>query len=147
MAGTAKDDGRSDGKVPLWEDVKMMYLASLGLHPAQSSISSDHVCVAISAMFFVLIESGLWIWKAAVATPSAYLAADNSDEEYDNFDNTHSKASPSTISLVDDNSKLIETQARVLVALLLLSPLLGGECDNVILPSYEVWMGAAVREA
>ncbi|SPC62236.1 uncharacterized protein UHOD_08746 [Ustilago sp. UG-2017b] len=166
MAGTAKDDGRSDGKVPLWEDVKMMYLA-LGVvsvilrfwvtiaclkemdgdggllqqgwrtatllfpttffrHPAQSSISSDHVCVAISAMFFVLIESGLWIWKAAVATPSAYLAADNSDEEYDNFDNTHSKASPSTISLVDDNSKLIETQARVLVALLLLSPLLGG---------------------
>ncbi|SOV05933.1 uncharacterized protein UDID_08746 [Ustilago sp. UG-2017a] len=158
--------GRSDGKVPLWEDVKMMYLA-LGVvsvilrfwvtiaclkemdgdggllqrgwrtatllfpttffrHPAQSSISSDHVCVAISAMFFVLIESGLWIWKAAVATPSAYLAADNSDEEYDNFDNTHSKASPSTISLVDDNSKLIDTQARVLVALLLLSPLLGG---------------------
>ncbi|SAM86292.1 uncharacterized protein UBRO_08746 [Ustilago bromivora] len=157
---------RSDGKVPLWEDVKMMYLA-LGVvsvilrfwvtiaclkemdgdggllqrgwrtatllfpttffrHPAQSSISSDHVCVAISAMFFVLIESGLWIWKAAVATPSAYLAADNSDEEYDNFDNTHSKASPSTISLVDDNSKLIETQARVVVALLLLSPLLGG---------------------
>lgn len=158
--------GRSDGKVPLWEDVKMMYFA-LGVvsvilrfwvtiaclkemdgdggllqrgwrtatllfpttffrHPAQSSISSDHVCVAISAMFFVLIESGLWICKAAVATPSAYLAADNSDEEYDNFDNTHSKVSPSTISLVDENSKLIETQARVVVALLLLSPLLGG---------------------
>ncbi|KAJ1595569.1 hypothetical protein NDA11_002345 [Ustilago hordei] len=158
--------GRSDDKVPLWEDVKMMYFA-LGVvsvilrfwvtiaclkemdgdggllqrgwrtatllfpttffrHPAQSSISSDHVCVAISAMFFVLIESGLWICKAAVATPSAYLAADNSDEEYDNFDNTHTKASPSTISLVDENSKLIETQARVVVALLLLSPLLGG---------------------
>lgn len=158
--------GRSDSKLPLWQDVKMTYL-SLGVvsvvlrlwltlacfrettsngtilqrawqtvtllfpttflrHPAQSSISSDHVCVALSATLFVFLESGVWIWKAAVAAPSAYLHGQDDDDDDEDPDEKHDKASHSTIRLLLQDRKLIETQARAVVALLLMSPLLGG---------------------
>ena len=111
-----------------WLTITALFPTTFLRHPAQSSISSDHVCVAISTFIYVLIESGLWLWKVAVASPSAKLpSADDSDE--DGNDGNRGMISfrmPSSLRLDKADRKVVETQARVIVALLALSPLLGG---------------------
>ncbi|KIS65788.1 uncharacterized protein UMAG_06168 [Mycosarcoma maydis] len=112
-----------------WQTVTLLFPTTFGRHPAQSSISSDHVCVALSATVFVLIESGLWLWKTAVASPSCYLPPDGADDENKGEDHDghvlHGRF-PTLIKLDRLDRKVIETQACVVVVLLVLSPLLGG---------------------
>ncbi|KAJ1021918.1 hypothetical protein NDA16_003680 [Ustilago loliicola] len=128
--------GRTDTYMPLWQDVKMMYL-SLGVTSVVLRLWLTLTCfkqtdssgtilqrawqtMTLLATVFVLIESGVWIWKAAVAAPSAFLPGqdqDDDDDDDDDLDEKRSKASRSTIRLVDEDRKLIETQARVVVAL------------------------------
>ncbi len=66
-----------------WQTLTLLFPATFFRHPAQSSISSDHVCVALSATAFVLIESGLWLWKAANACPSS-LSPTDEEPDFDN---------------------------------------------------------------
>ncbi|PWZ01208.1 hypothetical protein BCV70DRAFT_216504 [Testicularia cyperi] len=88
-------------------------------HPAQSSISSDHVCVALSIALFMLIEAGLWMWKLASASPSAVRSLDRHGVGVD--------AGPSSSIRLDlHDRRALETQARSVVLLLLLLPLIGG---------------------
>ncbi|KAJ9476180.1 hypothetical protein PHBOTO_006294 [Pseudozyma hubeiensis] len=110
-----------------WRTVKLLFPTTFLRHPAQSSISSDHVCVALSATVFVLIESGLWLWKAAVSSPSSKLPGSDGDDEDDNDDgDTMHFLAPASIKLDKTDRKVIETQACAVAALLVLSPLLGG---------------------
>ncbi|SJX66466.1 uncharacterized protein SRS1_11282 [Sporisorium reilianum f. sp. reilianum] len=111
-----------------WRTVTVLFPTTFLRHPAQSSISSDHVCVALSASVYVLIESGLWLWKAAVASPSSRLPGsyDSDDEMEEDDDNMLRAPLPSSLRLDRADRKVIETQACAVVALLALSPLLGG---------------------
>lgn len=109
-----------------WLTIASLFPATFFRHPAQSSISSDHVCVALSVTAFVLVEGGSWLWKAAVASPSAYLPGkDEFDAEQSNGQ-VMSMGLPTPVRMNDADRNLIETQARVLVGLIALSPLLGG---------------------
>lgn len=112
-----------------WSTLTVLFPTTFLRHPAQSSISSDHVCVALSATVFVLIESGLWLWKAATVSPSAHLPVriDRNSEGDANDGLVPRDSLPcSSIQLDSTDRKLVETQARAIVALLALSPLLGG---------------------
>ncbi|GAC95039.1 hypothetical protein PHSY_002614 [Pseudozyma hubeiensis SY62] len=119
-------DGRLSILHRSWRTIQLLFPTTFLRHPAQSSISSDHVCVALSATVFVLIESGLWLWKAAVASPSSYLpgASDDDEDGNDGGDTMHFPL-PAGIQLDKADRKVIETQACAVVALLALSPLLG----------------------
>lgn len=114
-----------------WRTITLLFPTTFLRHPAQSSISSDHVCVALSASVFVLIESGLWLWKAAVASPSSVLPGsyDPDEEMMSDMDEDacmlHAPL-PSSLRLDQADRKVIETQACAIVVLLALSPLLGG---------------------
>lgn len=107
----------------VWQTLTLLFPTTFLRHPAQSSISSDHACVALSATAFVLVESGLWLWKAANASPSTGLPPEIILNCYRRMPR---KPSETTVMLDDADRKVIETQARVIVALLLLSPVLGG---------------------
>ncbi|SPO31691.1 uncharacterized protein UTRI_06603_B [Ustilago trichophora] len=111
-----------------WRTLSLLFPTTFLRHPAQSSISSDHVCVALSAAVFVLIESGLWLWKAAVASPTASIPSKDEAEALEEMmqGDMFSFPLPSPIRMDSADRNLIETQARVIVALLALSPLLGG---------------------
>lgn len=120
-------DGSPSNAHRLWRTVRLLFPTTFWRHPAQSSISSDHVCVTLSAIVFVLLESGVWLWKAAVASPSAYLPGgdDDDDDDGDEGDVMHFPL-PASIQLDKADRKVVETQACAVVALLALSPLLGG---------------------
>ncbi|SPO31473.1 uncharacterized protein UTRI_06603 [Ustilago trichophora] len=111
-----------------WRTIPLLFPTTFLRHPAQSSISSDHVCVAVSATVFVLIESGLWLWKAAVASPSASIPGKEEAEASEDImqRDMFNLPLPSPIRMDSADRNLIETQARVIVALLAVSPLLGG---------------------
>ncbi|SNX87932.1 uncharacterized protein MEPE_06643 [Melanopsichium pennsylvanicum] len=110
-----------------WRTITVFFPTTFFRHPAQSSISSDHACVALSATMFVLIESGLWLWKAAISSPSARLR-NNEEEELtdDEGERIRNIILPHAIRLDRADRKVIETQARFIAALLTVSPFLGG---------------------
>ncbi|CDU24632.1 uncharacterized protein SPSC_04465 [Sporisorium scitamineum] len=119
-------DGSNSVAHRAWRTITVLFPTTFLRHPAQSSISSDHVCVALSASIYVLIESGLWLWKAAVASPSSRLPGDcDSADETENDDKMR-RSLPTSIRLDRADRKVIEAQACAIVALLALSPLLGG---------------------
>lgn len=118
-----KDDGWTLQRA--WRTLKLLFPTTFLRHPAQGSISSDHVCVALSVAAFVLVESGVWLWKAARASPSAAWG-EPWDFEPEIDDDAMDMPNPETLRLDEADRSWIETQARVVVGLLMLSPLLGG---------------------
>lgn len=109
----------------VWQTLTSLLPTTFLQHPAQSSIGSDHVCVALSVVVFVLIESGVWLFKAAAASPGAHLPKEEDADEEDPEIHV-SPRGRTMIYLFPADIKVIETEARSVVALLLLSPLLGG---------------------
>lgn len=82
--------------------VQALFPSTFLRHPAQSSISSDHLCVAISTLAFITVESGLWLNRCAIAKTAS------------------NRRVPDKMGL-----GAVERDASLVLALLLLSPFVG----------------------
>ncbi|KAN0062316.1 hypothetical protein ACQY0O_005198 [Thecaphora frezii] len=137
---------QGDSDLPLtlaqrfWQSVQLIYPTTFHRHPAVSSIGSDHLAVLASVIAFILLESGLWIWKDAKTSPSARSPATTAAPRPEQLPASTVPAS-TTVTLDSIDRSRIEFQSRFVVLLAVLAPFWGASASlGFYLALRETWI-------
>ncbi|SPO42066.1 uncharacterized protein PSFLO_07549 [Pseudozyma flocculosa] len=133
----------------LWQSAQLVYPQTFHRHPAVSSIGSDHLAVLASVVAFILIESGLWLWKDAKTSPSARVPTSaavaalraRSSEASAAGGSSTTLVAPTTVTLDRIDRSRLEFQSRCVLALVALAPVWGASASfGYYLALRETWI-------